>query len=440
MSLTAGQADFINYRALLKGNYRKGVHALREILNSPDQASDFISNSGALAIVLGHDPAYDDQNSAELRKLMRQSTYMEAAVTNWLPILFPGKTPEQITGDADMAAAIAASGAASFSVANADKWGARTVATLAGLDPDQYQTIASLVNDDSAVAAIKASPVATKMAKNNPKLLGLFPLTDDDIATLLDQYESGDDSAADTIVSNTDAVKKVLTKPEWNNVLKGYSAYVQKVASMYAGSKDVLSTAIIISAADVAKSNTSLFSGWVGNSFNVSISGKGTHKFKIAGVGVDSGSTFTCICDDIIETHAMNSSDTASGGWEKSSMRSYLSGTLFNAFPTELKSSIKSVPKKNTASYGAATTNDKLWLLSSTEVGFSDVSGEGSKYGIFTDDASRVRKLDGSADLWWLRSVYSSAYFRRMGYDGSLDDGYGGLASRTMGVVPGFCI
>ncbi len=118
-------------------------------------------------------------------------------------------------------------------------------------------------------------------------------------------------------------------------------------------------------------------------------------------------------------------------------MRSWLNGTMLNNFPAELRSVIKSVSNKNTSGYGAATTSDKLWIPSWTEVGLESGDAEGAKFSIFTSNSNRIRKNGGSATIWWLRSVDSSTLFRFVNADGSLCNDY---ASYAYGVCPCFCI
>ena len=84
-----------------------------------------------------------------------------------------------------------------------------------------------------------------------------------------------------------------------------------------------------------------------------------------------------------------------------------------------------------------------MWLLAEAEV-FDSVSstvgnGEGTKYPIFTDSASRVKKLNGSTEYWWLRSArYSvSVSFVDVDSNGMVD--YRN-ASYSFGVAVGLCV
>ena len=149
----------------------------------------------------------------------------------------------------------------------------------------------------------------------------------------------------------------------------------------------------------------------------------------------------------MITTHVMNSTSTNVGGWETSEMRTYVNNDVYNSLPSDLQSVIKTVNKvsdvgnKDTSTL--KTTEDKLFLLSAEEVGYSasyQVNGQGTKYEIYSDNASRIKyNLSGSADRWWLRSTYTYAtrYFFNVGSGGGRS--YDG-ADSTYGVAPAFCI
>ena len=147
-------------------------------------------------------------------------------------------------------------------------------------------------------------------------------------------------------------------------------------------------------------------------------------------------------------TKAMNSSNTNSGGFTGSAMYTWLQGDLYNSLPSDLKSVIKEVKKKASAGSQSTTINTnsmKIFLFSEVEcfgtTSYS-VSGEGSQYPIFTDAASRTKKLSngsGSARGWWERSpvASSSTSFCNVINSGDADNN---SASNTYGVCFGFCV
>ena len=146
-------------------------------------------------------------------------------------------------------------------------------------------------------------------------------------------------------------------------------------------------------------------------------------------------------------THAMNSSDTNSGGWESCAMRSWLQSTVLGWLPEELQAVIKKVNKKATAgskSTTIKTSEDNLFLLAEVEIFGSKTYGsldEGTQYSYFTTTSRRVKKSgdSGSATNWWERSpsVSSTSNFCDVSSDGSADNYFAGYSD---GVSFGFCI
>lgn len=155
--------------------------------------------------------------------------------------------------------------------------------------------------------------------------------------------------------------------------------------------------------------------------------------------------------DLMANTRQMNTSNTNVGGFTGSAMYSYLNTTLYNQLPADLRRVIKQVNKKTSAGNTSTAVNAnamRLWLPSLNEVYGSHSydwcsNNEGSKYSIFTNDASRIKnKSNGSgpAYWWWLRSPslnYST------GFCIVLDSGVVGShnsARNAHGVCLGFCV
>ena len=144
------------------------------------------------------------------------------------------------------------------------------------------------------------------------------------------------------------------------------------------------------------------------------------------------------------ETKQMNSSNTNSGGWQNSAMRTTHLPAILNMMPAEVKAAIRDVQKKSSAgnqSSSIQTTNDKLFLLSEIEIFGSTTysfAGEGKQYDYYKAGNSKVKNLSGSAYYWWERSPYSgiSTYFCSVGSGGSA---YWYYASYSGGVAFGFC-
>ena len=155
-------------------------------------------------------------------------------------------------------------------------------------------------------------------------------------------------------------------------------------------------------------------------------------------------------------TYAMNSSNTNSGGWEASKMRTTTMPAILATLPEDLQAVIKEVNKLSSEGGSTAdaldTTADKLFLFSVKEITGTNtysLDGEGTQYEGWKTllnnsaiSATRVKRLsngDGNASSWWTRSAYSgdSGYFCCFETSGSVS-GYG--AFRSCGVCLGFCV
>ena len=160
----------------------------------------------------------------------------------------------------------------------------------------------------------------------------------------------------------------------------------------------------------------------------------------------------------------MNTSDTNSGGWAKTQMRSTVLGaasdptnptanTLLAALPADLRAVMKSVTKytdntgggSNSASAVTATT-DYLWLLAEFEVFGSRTYANSSEpssqaqYEYFKAGNSKIAYKHSAAETaaaWRLRSPYYSTTtgFCAVDSGGGADYYY---ASRSLVLVPGF--
>ena len=144
------------------------------------------------------------------------------------------------------------------------------------------------------------------------------------------------------------------------------------------------------------------------------------------------------------ETKNMNSSNTNSGGWKNSAMRTTHLPAILALMPTEVQNGIREVNKLTSAGSQSATINttaDKLFLLSEIEI-FGSVSysksGEGTQYAYYKAGNSKVKNVSGSAKNWWERSPYAR------GTTGFCTVNSSGKArsnsdSNSIGVAFGFC-
>lgn len=189
----------------------------------------------------------------------------------------------------------------------------------------------------------------------------------------------------------------------------------------------------------------------IGDTKNVTI-GSATYVVEIVGFSHDdradgsgkAGLTFG-LKDCLNTAYQMNSSDTNDGGWGSCALRATLRGDIWNQLPSDLRGVIKEVTKKTSAGNLSSTINsisDTLFLFAEKEIFGStqySVNGEGTQYARFTASNTRIKKRNGSATSWWLRSPRSSNsyYFCAVDTSGAA---YNNSAGISYGVCFGFCI
>lgn len=163
-------------------------------------------------------------------------------------------------------------------------------------------------------------------------------------------------------------------------------------------------------------------------------------------VGKDeSGKIYFIMHDCLKEPKPMNSSCTNKGGWAESDMRRYLNEEVIELLPDELQEAIK--PTKIVQAWDGKRreTEDKLFLLSRTQVfgkdkSYEAIEPEDSQIDIFKAERSRVKEREDCGTMWWWErspyrdSSYIFCYVTSFGYSNYSS------ANLSNGVAPAFCI
>ena len=284
----------------------------------------------------------------------------------------------------------------------------------------------------------------------------------------------GDDSTSEVINATEykdytltlDYVNPVLDKNEWKVIKKVADA--DKGANYWAvGDTKRITLNGKVGAYTFSNFNVDVFI----LGFNHNSTKEGTHRihFLLGKIG----GKFVGLVDSYYDpsgytttsgAFTMNTSDTNSGGWAKTQMRSTVLGaasdptnptanTLLAALPADLRAVMKSVTKytdntgggSNSASAVTATT-DYLWLLAEFEVFGSRTYANSSEpssqaqYEYFKAGNSKIAYKHSAAETaaaWRLRSPYASYY---SGFC-AVDSGGGAYiysANRSLALVPGF--
>ena len=196
----------------------------------------------------------------------------------------------------------------------------------------------------------------------------------------------------------------------------------------------------------------------------------GTHTLRIANTSTPSECSTTGFSQtacgfvlefvDIITTHKMNDTKTATGGWPATSMRTFVNNDIYNSLPTDLKNAVIDttvVSGHDTYDKNNFTSTDKIYLLALGEIYYDWSSSSNASLfdsaksltrtldyyiaqGVTESDYSgAIKKNNGSASKWWLRtaSAYIFGGFINVAHNGT----YGNNdAQGPWGVSPAFRI
>ena len=215
-------------------------------------------------------------------------------------------------------------------------------------------------------------------------------------------------------------------------------------------------------------SNYTTYAFIIGFNHNAGVEGANRIHFQLAKTAL-SGGTDVALCDSKYNSQvsatgyfSMNSSNTNSGGWKSSKMRTKIcgtslssySGTIIAVIRAALRAVLKSVTKytNNTGNSSAASavtvTTDYFFLLSEYEVfgtiirGNPNESSKQAQYSYYSAGNSKIKyKHNGTSTAapWWLRSPNASysTSFVYVRTDGTVGYDYG---NRSLGFAPGFCV
>ena len=144
--------------------------------------------------------------------------------------------------------------------------------------------------------------------------------------------------------------------------------------------------------------------------------------------------------------YPMNSSNTNSGGWKNSAMRTSTMATMKSYLPSAWQTAIKPVNKVSGtgggSTSGTETVSDSCFLLAEIEMFGSttySVSGEGTQYAYYKAGNSKVKNMSGSASHWYERSP-RSGYTQDFCMVSKYGDASASNGTLRPGLAFGFCV
>ena len=162
-------------------------------------------------------------------------------------------------------------------------------------------------------------------------------------------------------------------------------------------------------------------------------SGAGTPNYEIADKDNLVSGGVVLVRKDVYTTSSFGSNVI----YANSTLDNYINTTIYNKMPQKLRDKMMDVTFYLS---GSGDITRKMFALSYTMAGFA--GSEGKPLQLYTNNALRIKKLNGSAYIWWLSS--KTPYDRKAWVifkNGSdYDAARGALVSLSMGVVPAFVI
>ncbi len=373
----------------------------------------------------------------------------------------------------------AASGSCTLSLPEAGTWSVK--ATLNGQTSDTksvsvvdsyavaltFFSATITVNVDSG-ASVVLKKGGTTIATKTSTGTAVFTVTETGTYTVEATKSGQTVSGSVNVVSGTTSyaltlsfVSSTLNNNEWS-VIKSVSDAGQGANYWSIGDRKAVTLNGTMS--KLSLSNFTTYAFIIGFNHNSSVEGTNRIHFQIGKTAL-TGGTDVCLVSGYSDDSDfyMNTSNTNTGGWNSSYMRTKIlgtslssySGTIIAVIPAALRAVLKSVTKYtdntgggSTAASAVTATTDYFFLLSEYEV-FGSISyansNEKSKqaqYAYYSAGNSKIKynhSATSTAVGWWLRSPYSgnSTDFVFVGSDGTV---HYNAASRSYGVAPGFCV
>ena len=160
--------EFLTYRNAMKSNYRKGVHALRCILNNRKQAETFAGSLGGVSLVLG--VSQPDGNSEALRALLEGSAVIDQATLTWLKNWWPEQCGswDTLAADQGRCSTIATDPFLWERVGVSPVGAGKILAGLVGQDSRNFAAMQAVASSATAMQAVASSATAMQAVAVSP--------------------------------------------------------------------------------------------------------------------------------------------------------------------------------------------------------------------------------------------------------------------------------
>lgn len=273
---------------------------------------------------------------------------------------------------------------------------------------------------------------------------------------------------ADKESTNTELAKKfelpsggttgqILTKTDdgtsWSNPSSGdLEVATDSEFNQYMGITLDPITSPFSALSDISKNVTSenkqtyidTYSKYLGKIRTIDLGDYGTGFFQLIAVCEDKKPDgtpllFSYMAKQVITKHIFHSSSLLQ--YTNSSLRNFVTTTLYNSFPSEVKNYMQPTKKNSWANGTNYTYNDKLWIPSGYNL--SKYSGyQDEEYTYFANSADKetelIRFYNGVETYWWV--IYQTGYGDICNCINGSGSGSTYNVKNECGVIVGFCI
>lgn len=112
----------------------------------------------------------------------------------------------------------------------------------------------------------------------------------------------------------------------------------------------------------------------------------------------------------------MDSRGTNKGGWDRCARRTWCNSVYRNAIPASLRGIFKQFKVRTANGSGSGVTESTDWfslfsekeVFGSTTYADSSAESQNTQLNWYKTSSNRIKRVNGSADVWWERSPYSS--------------------------------
>ncbi len=240
--------EFLTYRNAMKSNYRKGVHALRCILNNRKQAETFAGSLGGVSLVLG--VSQPDGNSEALRALLEGSAVIDQATLTWLKNWWPEQCGSWDTMAADQGrcSTIATDPFLWERVGVSPVGAGKILAGLVGQDSRNFAAMQAVASSATAMQAVASSATAMQAVASSATAMQAVASS----ATAM-QAVASSATAMQAVASSATAMQAVAVSPvaiaaiyRSDVALSAVDSEVSAAATFYGADSVAMGKAVVI--------------------------------------------------------------------------------------------------------------------------------------------------------------------------------------------------